>query len=70
LLEGYGRTRRVLARLVAEASPKTISKEEIYDAMAAIDPERDQGQAVAGAHSLVAFVETRRRSWEILRDVE
>lgn len=58
LLEGYGRTRRVLARLVAEASPKTISKEEIYDAMAAIDPERDQSQAVGGAHS------SMERSWK------
>lgn len=58
LLEGYGPTRRVLARLVAEASPNTISKDEIYEAMAKIEPKRDQSQAVGGAHSSL------ERSWK------
>lgn len=62
LLEGkhYGRTRRTLARLVAAASPRAVSRDGIYEAMAAIRSDRNQSLAVGGAHSSL------ERSWKRL----
>ena len=60
LLQGeqYGDTRRRLVRLIATASPRTISKEQVYRAAAEINAGRTQNLAVGGLHSSL------ERSWK------
>jgi hypothetical protein len=46
----YGSTRRGLVRVIAEAAPNEVSREDLYAAAAAIDPTKNAGQVVGGLH--------------------
>lgn len=47
----YGKTRRLLVRAIAEASPSEISRDAIREVAQSIDDSKNPGQVVGGLHS-------------------
>jgi hypothetical protein len=56
----YGPTRLRLVRMIAQASPGTIAKSDLYRVAAEINPNRTQYLAVGGLHASL------NRSWRRL----